>query len=157
MLSELGVLAGWTVLALVAGFGALFVRTAGGREAVSTLDAIVVASLVLAVPPAWFARGLVPADIGPTEGSEAPGWRRGVARNVLRTAVHPFAAVMWGWAALVGAAAGAPVVALVLAGIATLVGLAGLVSAALWLVAPSRPAVHDLVAHLWPAASGSNE
>ncbi|MFN8639195.1 MAG: hypothetical protein U0360_06990 [Dehalococcoidia bacterium] len=158
-LREVGGLAGWTALALAAACGVLLVRTQAGREPVSPLDAAVAASLILAVPPAWFARHLVPARLGQVGGNDerARAATPGLARAALRALLHPLAAMMWAWSALVVAAAGAPIVALILVGMATLVAFGGVISFALWIVAPSKPALHDLAARLWPAARGSNE
>ena len=60
--------------------------------------------------------------------------------------MHPFGAVGWGWLAGVLALAHLYAAALVLAGLAIAIGVAGVVSFVLVLVTPSARALHDRVA-----------
>ncbi|RLT44006.1 MAG: hypothetical protein DWI58_02105 [Chloroflexi bacterium] len=131
----------------------LLARTSAGSESARSVDTAIALAIVGAVPPVWLARlALGLTSRSATSGQQALGLRVQTMREprryaaLVRLAMHPFGAVGWGWLAGVLALAHLYAAALVLAGLAIAIGVAGVVSFVLVLVTPSARALHDRVA-----------
>lgn len=134
----------------------LLARSAWGRDDVRDLDSAIALAIVATVPPAWLARiALSLVTSHATPGQRALGLHIEVTRAqaartsltmALRLALHPFGAVGWAWLAGVLVLASAFEAALLLAVVAVVVAVAGIVSLAIILVTPDGRALHDRIA-----------
>jgi hypothetical protein len=140
------------VIALAIAIAWLLARTAWGRDDVSDLDSSVALALLAAGPAAWLAwLGYALATGHATPGQRARGiavefTRGGRATPALWLAAHPFGAMGWLLIALMLLLAGAWEGAAVIAVLAALALLGGLVSLAIALARPEARGLHDYIA-----------
>ena len=125
----------------------LLARTEAGLLAVRDVDARRAAALVLAVPPAWLAWLLPGVARGATVGQRHADLqvRGNWLARVNRLAFHPLALPLWGWLALVLAAANLPRLAVAVALVAAFTLALALGSTVLWAASPASRALHDRV------------
>ena len=153
-LIDLGALFGGALVALMAGFTYLLVRTNWGSTDASDFDSAIAAALLLAVPPTWAGWLLLSVK----EHRATPGQRRAglvVARRedgwrggrLLRTALHPLSLPFWLWSlAMLRPLLAVPVLPWPVLLWSALVVIGGLVSVVLLALRPRTPAIHDWVA-----------
>ncbi|MBT5773830.1 MAG: hypothetical protein HOH95_05585 [Dehalococcoidia bacterium] len=152
-LSDLGVLLGGALVAVLVSLAYLLVRTSWGATDASDFDSALAAALLLAVPPTWAMWLLMSA----VEHRATPGQRHAglvVARDegagrgarARRMALHPISLPFWFWVVAVLLLLGVPLVPWAVLLWSALVGIGGLASVVLLAVRPRTPAVHDWVA-----------
>jgi hypothetical protein len=128
----------------------LLLRTAWGRDAVASGDAIVATALVLAVLPAWVTWQLARVRRGAGTAGQSrlglavvPAPNADARARLLRCAWHPLATLAWLWLAAVAVLLEQwPIASACLVGAAAWIVLA-LASAALLLRDPAAPTLHE--------------
>jgi hypothetical protein len=152
-MSDVGVLLGGALVAVLASLAYLLVRTSWGAYDASDFDSALATALLLAVPPTWTVWLLMSV----VEYRATPGQRRAglaVARNAdavrgaraRRMALHPISLPFWLWVVAVLQLLNVPVIPWTLLMWSALVAIGGLASVVLLTVRPGTPAVHDWVA-----------
>ncbi len=152
-LSDLGVLLGGALVAVLASLAYLLVHTSWGATDVTDFDSALAAALLLAVPPtwaAWLLMSVVEHRVTPGQrraglavARDADAWRGARAR---RMALHPISLPFWLWVVAALLLLGVPMVPWAVLLWSALVGIGGLASLVLLAVRPGTPAVHDWVA-----------
>jgi hypothetical protein len=153
-LSDVAVLLGGALVAVLASLAYLLVRTSWGAYDASDFDSALAAALLLAVPPTWAVWLLMSV----VEHRATPGQRRagltvvrgedaGRGARTRRMALHPISLPFWLWVVAVLLLLGVPAVPWALLIWSALVAIGGLASVVLLEVRPGTPAVHDWVVH----------
>ena len=152
-LSDVGVLLGGALVAVLVSLAYLLVCTSWGAYDTSDFDSALAAALLLAVPPTWAVWLLMSVvEHGATPGQRRAGLARprnadtGRGAQTRRMALHPISLPFWLWVVAVLLLIGVPVVPWALLMWSALVVIGGLASVVLLAVRPGTPAVHDWVA-----------